>query len=139
VFQLFVPFPSYELEVDQGITTGAIHGGVLFAFDSTEITDEMAQVLNVGVAVMARDRSIYTTVEGHTDADGAAGYNDELSMERAQSVVDYFVGAGIDEERLQAVGAGESEPLASNGTDAGRAANRRVEFLFGPGFDTPPG
>jgi outer membrane protein OmpA-like peptidoglycan-associated protein len=135
VFQLFAPFPAYEIQVDDGITTGALHGGILFAFDSSEVTEETAQILNVGVAVMARDRSIHMTVEGHTDSDGASDYNDELSMDRATSVIGYFIQAGISEDRLLATGVGEDDPIASNDTEQGRASNRRVEFLFGPSFD----
>ncbi|MDH5519481.1 MAG: OmpA family protein, partial [Acidimicrobiia bacterium] len=59
-------------------------------------------------------------------------YNQNLSLSRAQSVVDYFVAGGIDSARLVATGAGESQPVADNETADGRAQNRRVEFAFGP-------
>ncbi|MGF1600007.1 MAG: OmpA family protein [Acidimicrobiales bacterium] len=132
VFQLLSAFPTYEISVIDAIFSGSLQGGVTFPIDSTEITPEATQLLNVGVAIMARDISIAMTVEGHTDSTGSAEYNQLLSDARARSVVDYFVAAGIDEGRLTAIGAGESEPIAPNDTDEGMAANRRVEFEFGP-------
>ena len=103
-----------------------------FAVDSTEISPEAAERLNLGVAVMARDISLFMTVEGHTDSDGPDDYNEALSLARAESVTSYFEAAGIDPARLQPAGAGESDPIASNETDDGKALNRRVEFVFGP-------
>jgi outer membrane protein OmpA-like peptidoglycan-associated protein len=67
-------------------------------------------------------------VAGHTDATGTDEYNQGLSERRARSVVDYLVGKGIDRSRLDAVGRGESQPVADNGTRDGRAQNRRVEL-----------
>ncbi len=135
IFQLFSPFPKYSLEVAEGVSSGTLQGGVVFDVDSTEITPEAAQVLNVGVAILARDPSIFMTVEGHTDSSGSDAYNEALSLGRAQSVTAYLQAAGIEAERLQSIGAGESDPIASNDTEEGKALNRRVEFVFGP----PPG
>lgn len=132
VFQLFTPFPQYSFKVEDGFVSGALQGGVNFAVDSAEITAEAAQVLNVGVAVMARDISIFMTVEGHTDSSGPADYNQALSVARAESVVAYFSEGGIDPSRLAATGQGENEPIATNETVEGKALNRRVEFIFGP-------
>jgi outer membrane protein OmpA-like peptidoglycan-associated protein len=132
VFQLFAPFSRYDLQVVDGVTSGSLQGGVNFAVDSTRITEEAAQVLDIGAAVLARDLSIFMTVEGHTDASGPDDYNQALSEARAESVVAYLVAAGISPDRLLAIGAGESEPVTSNDTDEGMALNRRVEFLFGP-------
>ncbi|MEL7209775.1 MAG: OmpA family protein, partial [Actinomycetota bacterium] len=67
-----------------------------------------------------------------TDSSGPDDYNMALSEARAQSVVAYLQAAGIGPERLNAVGAGETEPIADNDTDEGKALNRRVEFIFGP-------
>lgn len=132
VFQLFAPFPQYEFQVVDGQSSGALLGGVNFAVDSPQISEQAAQVLNIGVAIMARDISIFMTVEGHTDASGPDDYNMALSEARAESVVAYFAAAGISPQRLLAIGAGESDPVASNDTVEGKAQNRRVEFLFGP-------
>jgi len=132
IFQLFTFFPKYELVVEDGYFSGSLQGGVNFAVDSTEISPEAAERLNLGVAVMARDISLFMTVEGHTDSDGPDDYNEALSLARAKSVTAYFEAAGIDPARLQPAGAGESDPIAPNETDEGKALNRRVEFVFGP-------
>lgn len=132
IFQLFSPFPHYDIQVVDGVSSGSLQGGLSFAVDSTTISEDAAQVLNIGVAIMARDLSIFMTVEGHTDSSGPDEYNMALSEGRAQSVTAYFEAAGINAARLVAIGAGESEPMASNDTPEGKAQNRRVEFLFGP-------
>jgi len=67
-------------------------------------------------------------VTGHTDSNGPADTNRELSLSRASAVVDYLVRSGVDPRRLRALGYGEASPLASNSTDFGRRQNRRVEF-----------
>jgi OOP family OmpA-OmpF porin len=66
------------------------------------------------------------TVVGHTDSTGSEAYNQRLSERRAQSVASYLEGKGIAVGRLTATGAGESQPIADNGTREGRAQNRRV-------------
>ena len=68
-------------------------------------------------------------VAGHTDSMGSEAYNQGLSERRAQSVQDYLVSKGVKAQRLTAKGYGESMPVASNDTDAGRAENRRVELI----------
>lgn len=65
-------------------------------------------------------------IEGHTDSTGADDYNMELSQRRAEAVKAYLVAHGIDAAMIQSVGKGETEPIADNGTDEGRQANRRV-------------
>lgn len=67
-------------------------------------------------------------ISGHTDSDGSDTDNLALSDLRARAVVDFMTAAGIAADRLVAVGHGESRPLASNETDEGKAANRRIEF-----------
>lgn len=130
IFQLFQPFPAYEIQVVDGITSGAMQGGVLFDLNSAEISPEAGQVLGIGVALLTRDRSLDMTVVGHTDSQGPQDLNQKLSLERAQSVVGFLQSNGVGEDRLKAEGKGSEEPLASNETEEGRALNRRVEFLF---------
>ena len=67
-------------------------------------------------------------VAGHTDNVGSDAYNQTLSVQRATSVANYLMGKGLNQQRFIVTGAGESRPVASNDTEAGRAANRRVEF-----------
>jgi outer membrane protein OmpA-like peptidoglycan-associated protein len=67
-------------------------------------------------------------IEGHTDSDGSESYNQKLSQQRAKAVANFLVEVGVDQRRLESVGYGESEPVDTNKTLEGRAANRRVEF-----------
>ncbi|MGD9995167.1 MAG: OmpA family protein, partial [Salinivirgaceae bacterium] len=68
-------------------------------------------------------------ISGHTDSEGSDATNEKLSQSRAQAVVDYLVGKGVSNEKLRAVGYGESKPIDTNLTADGRSKNRRVEFL----------
>ncbi|MEL7159436.1 MAG: OmpA family protein, partial [Bacteroidota bacterium] len=69
-------------------------------------------------------------VDGHTDGKGAEDYNQRLSEQRAASVADYLAGRGISRGRMVTVGHGEMKPVDTNETEAGRAANRRVEVAI---------
>jgi len=71
-------------------------------------------------------------VAGHTDNVGTDAYNQTLSQQRANSVATYLTGKGVMQQRMIVVGAGETHPIASNDTDAGRAQNRRVEITIVP-------
>lgn len=71
-------------------------------------------------------------VLGHTDNEGDAGYNQTLSERRANAVADALMEAGVQFERIQTIGRGEDQPVASNLTDQGRARNRRVEIVILP-------
>lgn len=68
-------------------------------------------------------------VVGHADSTGSEETNQTLSEARAQAVTDYLVGVGVESDRLQVIGRGESEPAADNNTESGRAENRRVDFI----------
>ena len=74
----------------------------------------------------ARLKFVEGTVEGHTDSEGDADYNLQLSERRAQAVADYLEAKGVAVGRLTAKGIGESQPMADNDTAEGRAQNRRV-------------
>jgi len=80
------------------------------------------------------DPNVTVTVVGHTDATGSDAINEPLSRDRALAVRDYLTSRGVGVSRLRVDGRGAREPVASNDTDSGRAANRRVEiFLSEPG------
>jgi outer membrane protein OmpA-like peptidoglycan-associated protein len=71
-------------------------------------------------------------VAGHTDSVGTDAYNQTLSQQRANSVAGYLSSKGVMQQRMIVTGAGETHPIASNDTDAGRAQNRRVEITIVP-------
>tara|TARA_Y100000588_G_C13990590_1_gene811282 strand:+ start:112 stop:486 length:375 start_codon:yes stop_codon:yes gene_type:complete len=78
-----------------------------------------------------RDNSgIKVRIEGHTDSVGADRYNQLLSLRRAEAVRDYLISQGIADTNLSIAGYGESNPIDSNDTKAGRVNNRRVEFVI---------
>ncbi len=104
--------------------------GVNFAFDKAVLTTEAEGVLEEAVDLLkTTDSVIEVRVEGHTDSIGTEAYNKTLSQERAEAVVAYLVSRGVKSHSLMAVGMGETSPLANNDTKAGRAANRRVDFV----------
>lgn len=76
------------------------------------------------------DASVRLTVVGHTDSTGSDAINDPLSRERATAVRDYLAARGVSASRISVAGRGSHEPVASNDTEAGRAANRRVEIFL---------
>ena len=74
-------------------------------------------------------------IEGHTDSVGRELFNQELSHQRAASVMDYLVSQGLDAGKIESVGRGEHAPIADNATAKGRAANRRIEIIITPAAD----
>ena len=102
-----------------------------FDFDSASIKDISKAVLDARAVPVLRDNSdIRVRIEGHTDSVGPEGYNQALSLRRAEAVRQYLVSQGIDEIRMTIAGYGESSPIDTNDTRAGRANNRRVEFVI---------
>ena len=92
-----------------------------------EIRDDHIAELNRAVSFLRQYPTTNAVIEGHTDSDGAAAYNQGLSERRAQAVYEYLINeAGIDASRLSWAGFGESQPIADNDTDAGKQRNRRV-------------
>lgn len=79
--------------------------------------------------LLAGDTALRLSIEGHTDNTGTPAHNQDLSAARARSVLGALVGLGIDPARLQSKGFGQDKPIADNGTEDGRAKNRRVELV----------
>lgn len=102
--------------------------GVLFEFDKATLTPESIHTLDAAVVVLQQSYAKLIEIAGHTDSMGTDDYNMNLSQRRAEAVRGYFITRGIAEERLRARGYGESQPVDTNDTDAGRAMNRRVEL-----------
>lgn len=100
------------------------------SFDTgrADIKPEMRPVLNELTKDL--DDSVRVTVIGHTDNTGSDTVNDPLSLHRAQAVKDYLAARGVAGQRVAVQGRGEREPVASNGTESGRAQNRRVEIYL---------
>lgn len=104
-----------------------VEQAVLFQTASATISEQFVPTLELGVAVMSLNPQVQMVVEGHTDSIGSEASNQLLSQRRAEAVVGYLIGRGIDGARLSAVGMGELSPVASNDTDEGRQLNRRIE------------
>lgn len=101
---------------------------IYFDFNMATLKPESFVELEKVVAFLNENPTVEIEIEGHTDSVGPDDRNLSLSQGRSQSVVDYLVSQGIAKERLVAKGFGETKPIDTNDTDAGRANNRRVEF-----------
>ncbi|NNC79729.1 MAG: OmpA family protein [Acidimicrobiales bacterium] len=102
---------------------------VLFAVSSAEINPGFAPLLDLGTSLMQQIDTVRISVIAHTDSVGSEEANQLLSERRAQGVKAYWLDAGIDASRIDAIGLGESVPQADNLLGEGRAANRRAEFI----------
>jgi OmpA-OmpF porin, OOP family len=102
--------------------------GVNFDFDKSTLKPVARDILDHAVTVIQPSASSRFRISGHTDSVGSDAYNQGLSERRAKSVGDYLVEHGVQAQRLDAVGYGESRPVATNDTVEGRAKNRRVEI-----------
>lgn len=100
---------------------------VFFDTDKYNLKQESRAELNKLVDFMNNNPGITIEIGGHTDNQGSAAHNQQLSENRAQSVMQYLVDNGISAERLSAKGYGQDHPVAGNDTEAGRAENRRTE------------
>ena len=106
-----------------------VTNNILFETGKATLKPEsMAEIQKVA-DYMKKNPSVRFEVQGHTDNQGSDAVNDPLSQQRAEAVVKALEGLGCDGFNLRAVGKGSHEPVADNGTDAGRAKNRRVEFI----------
>jgi len=118
-----------EVELREG---RLVLSSVQFAPGSAQLQQDSRRILDeVGRALVALPE-VSVEIQGHTDSSGSAVANMELSEARAQAVFEYLIASfpGLDPDRFVVRGWGESQPIASNATAAGRAQNRRVEFLI---------
>ena len=107
-------------------------GNVTFDFDSASLRSEFYDVLASVALVLDEYEKTVLIIDGHTDSTGPRSYNMELSRRRAESVGDYLISQGVERVRLATYGYGPEYPVASNDTEAGREANRRVELTLRP-------
>ena len=101
-----------------------------FASGKTEIRPSLANALDALAPILAPEEGAAVKVVGHTDSQGSEMINLQLSIARAEAVVEHLRQRGIALERLSADGRGEADPLTSNATEEGRARNRRVELIL---------
>ena len=104
--------------------------GLLFDLDSYELRSETKQNLSELSATLQKYEDTNILIEGHTDNSGSDAYNQSLSVDRAEAVSDYISSQGVAKKRIDAVGYGESQPVADNTTVVGRQDNRRVEVAI---------
>jgi outer membrane protein OmpA-like peptidoglycan-associated protein len=107
-------------------------GNITFAFDSATLQPQFQPVLNNVAQTLNEYNQTVIEVAGHTDSVGSDAYNQKLSVDRANSVAGYLSTRGVSMTRMIVTGAGETRPVASNDTEAGRAQNRRVEITIVP-------
>ena len=102
--------------------------GVLFDFNKSTLQPSSDAALQPAANMMAADKTLKLEVQGHTDNVGNDAYNQTLSEARAKAVVTWLTQHGVAADRLTAKGYGKTKPVADNGSDEGRAKNRRVEI-----------
>lgn len=102
--------------------------GLYFDTAKATLKPESEATLQQVLGVLNADPKLRLVVAGHTDSEGEDAYNQRLSEQRAEAVMQWLTGKGVDAARLSSEGLGESRPVADNGSDAGRALNRRVQL-----------
>ena len=102
--------------------------GIEFDAGRSSLRPESTPTLDAAAKLFAQYPDLRLRISVHTDNQGLAADNRALSGRRANALRDYLIDRGIDAGRVEARGAGQDEPIANNKDEAGRAANRRVEF-----------
>jgi OOP family OmpA-OmpF porin len=115
---------------DPNLGNITVEDTINFATGSSVILPGSETLLNQGLALFTIRPSMTMVAVGHTDDRGSEEYNQQLSVARAEAVVQWYADRGVAPERIEAQGAGELEPLASNETEEGRRLNRRIQFFL---------
>lgn len=117
-----------------------IPSGINFAYNSANIQPQFRATLDKVASVLSDYPNTYIDVYGHTDSTGSDAYNQDLSERRASSVAGYLSSHNVNPARIATRGFGETQPVATNETEDGRAQNRRVEIKVVPisQSDAPP-
>ncbi len=110
-------------------TVGRVALDVRFGVESADISARSIPILNRVLELLRARPSMKLIIEGHTDNYKSSEFNQLLSEQRAHKIRSWFIDRGISSANLQAVGYGETRPVAPNITSAGRAKNRRVELV----------
>lgn len=117
------------VRVGEGIQV-TFDSGLLFDFDSDAVKPTARTNLQALARSLAKFPDSDVLIIGHTDATGSDAYNQGLSVRRADAAATYLISEGVARTRVGTYGLGESEPVASNDTESGRATNRRVEVAI---------
>ncbi|OJW60041.1 MAG: hypothetical protein BGO57_05225 [Sphingomonadales bacterium 63-6] len=123
---------QYQFEQDGDRWLLDLDSKLLFPTDSATLVDGQVATIGTMASELSKVGIDGADVEGHADSVGNDDYNRDLSLRRAQSVKNVLVGGGMAANRVDAVGLGESQPIASNDTEEGRAQNRRVVIIVSP-------
>jgi len=110
------------------VREATLSGDTNFEFNKATLLPTAYVVLDELAITMKETPSSRWRIEGHTDSKGSESYNMTLSRKRAEAIVNYLTGRGIERSRFEIVPLGESQPIADNKTEEGRAMNRRVEI-----------
>lgn len=124
----FRQIPEFQVQLKEDRLIVEIPNRVLFDFDSYSLRYESREDLNQVARILSRYPDTNILVMGHTDSVGNKSYNQQLSESRAKTVADYLMNRNVESYRINWIGYGESAPVASNNTEAGRQRNRRVEL-----------
>jgi outer membrane protein OmpA-like peptidoglycan-associated protein len=128
--ELAKEIPGAKVErVGEGILV-TFESGLLFDFDSDALRPAARENLRNLAASLQKYPRTSALLVGHTDAVGSDSYNHGLSERRASIAASFLTSQGVSRSRAEGVGRGETEPLASNDTEAGRQQNRRVEVAI---------
>ena len=128
------PLPQYPASVNPAepaqseVITLSDAGDVLFAFNKSDLTPSAQSQLDSFIPKLQSADVVSIKVIGHTDSVGLDTYNQALSERRASSVAAYLLSQGLAPNKLTSEGKGQSQPVADNETEEGRAKNRRVEL-----------
>ena len=132
VDEIGCPLPAPPKPKSEALFSGSrktlVLEGVNFRFDRAELTPESLVLLDRAAASLADWPEVRVEIGGHTDSSGGDVQNQRLSEARAEAVRAYLVRAGVAASRLEVRGYGETRPIAENGSEEGRARNRRVEL-----------
>jgi outer membrane protein OmpA-like peptidoglycan-associated protein len=115
---------------DEGQIDLIMPGNITFDVSSSAVQESFKPTLASVARVLSEYDDTLVTISGHTDSSGSNEYNQLLSEQRASAVANIILESGIVFERVAAVGFGEDQPVADNGSAAGRAENRRVEITL---------
>jgi chemotaxis protein MotB len=108
---------------------------LLFKTNSDKIDNNGQLAIRTLAQVLTQNPDIEITVEGHTDSDGTADYNWDLSTARATSVVKLLASSGVDPKRITAAGRSMFQPVVENNSPENKSRNRRVDIILSPRLD----